>query len=107
MNDKEKQIEEMAYSICGMPQAGYTNDITDCAKCFRRGGCIYQNFVRRFLEKGYRKQSDTAREILQKLIYNITVNNTNDGYLSESIDYSSTIDDIKELVAQYGVEVEE
>ena len=57
--------------------------------------------------KGYHKQSDTVREILQKLIYNITANNTNDGYLSESIDYSSTIDDIKELAAQYGVEVEE
>lgn len=56
-------------------------------------------------EKGYRKQSDTVREILQKLIYNITANNTNDGYLSESIDYSSTIDDIKELAAEYGVEV--
>ena len=57
-------------------------------------------------KKGYRKQSDTAREILQKLIYNITVNNTIDGYLSESIDYSSTIDDIKKLAKEYGAEVE-
>ena len=58
-------------------------------------------------EAGYRKQSDTAREIFQKLIYNITVNNTNDGYLSESIDYSSTIDDIKELAAEYGINTED
>lgn len=50
---------------------------------------------------------DTVREVLRKLIYNITANNTNDGYLSESVDYSSTIEDIKELAAQYGVEVEE
>lgn len=85
--DKEKQIEEMAEIMCDDFGASF--------------------FAEKLYDAGYRKQSDTVREILQKLIYNITANNTNDGYLSESIDYSSTIDDIKELAAEYGVEVEE
>lgn len=87
MNDKQKQIEEMVEIMCDDFGASF--------------------FAEKLYDAGYRKQSDTAREILQKLIYNITANNTNDGYLSESIDYSSTIDDIKELAAEYDVEVQE
>ena len=100
MDDKQKQIEEMAKDLeqakdWAMGTVGSLNN---------GFGGWYSVYM---YNQGYRKQSDTAREILQKLIYNITANNTNDGYLSESIDYSSTIDDIKELAAQYGVEVEE
>ena len=100
MDDKQKQIEEMAKDLeqakdWAMRTVGSLNN---------GFGGWYGTYM---YNQGYRKQSDTAREILQKLIYNITVNNTNDGYLSESIDYSSTIDDIKELAAQYGVEIEE
>ena len=100
MDDKQKQIEEMAKDLeqakdWAMGTVGSLNN---------GFGGWYGTYM---YNQGYRKQSDTVREILQKLIYNITANNTNDGYLSESIDYSSTIDDIKELAAQYGVEVEE
>lgn len=100
MNDEQERIGEMAKDLeearyYAMATAGSLND---------GFGGWYGAYM---YKKGYRKQSDTVREILQKLIYNITANNTNDGYLSESIDYSSTIDDIKELAAQYGVEVEE
>lgn len=106
MNDKQKQIEEMAKVIS--PYYDFCK-VTRCEDCNRKklSKCRYYSFAKRCVMNGYRKQSDTAKEILQKLIYNITANNTNDGYLSESIDYSSTIDDIKELAAQYGVEVKE
>lgn len=107
MQDKQKQIEEMAYSIC----TANRKLIKSCRECPIFQGdkyhCVKKEFAEKFYNAGCRMQSDTAREILQKLIYNITTNNTNDRYLSESIDYSSTIDDIKELAVQYGVEVEE
>lgn len=108
MNDEQKQIEEMAQAIFDYVDTKNMGSVYICgnkaieeAKPFLHNTGIAEFMYRR----GYRKQSDTVREILQKLIYNITANNTNDGYLSESIDYSSTIDDIKELAAQYGVEV--
>lgn len=98
MTDKEKQIEEMAKVIIKAGESYYKMPVDiECAG--REASELY--------EAGYLKQSDTAREILQKLIYNITTNNTIDGYLSESIDYSSTIDDIKELAAEYGVKKED
>lgn len=100
IDDKQKQIEEMAKDL---EQAKY-EAIGTVGSLNNGFGGWYGTYM---YNQGYRKQSDTAREILQKLIYNITVNNTIDGYLSESIDYSSTIDDIKELAAQYGVEIEE
>lgn len=100
MNDKQKQIEEMAKDL---EEARYYAMATVGSLNNGFGGW-YGAYM---YNQGYRKQSDTVREILHKLINNITVNNTIDGYLSESIDYSSTIEDIKELAAQYGVEVKE
>lgn len=98
MNNEQERIDEMEKVVIKAGESYYKMPVDiECAN--REAVALY--------EEGYRKQSDTAKEILQKLIYNITANNTNDGYLSESIDYSSTIDDIKELAAQYGVEVEE
>ena len=101
MTDKEKQIEEMAYSICGMPQAGYTNDITDCAKCFRRGDCIYQNFARRFLEKGHRQQSEVVKEFAEKVKQFIVEN----CYIAGD-DADKIYKKVNALAAEYGVEVE-
>ena len=62
MTEKEKQIEEMAYSICPMPQA--CEYITDCTKCGGNGDCIRQKFAEMFLKKGYRKQSEVAENII-------------------------------------------
>lgn len=104
MKTREEQVEEMAKAIYA---TGVALDGTDHAFGVYDNDDHFHRMANALYAAGYRKQSDTAREILQKLIYNITANNTNDGYLSESIDYSSTIDDIKELAAQYGVEVEE
>lgn len=100
MNTREEQIAEMTSEV---------KNFKDRTRFLFGWDGRHEDeiFATLLYDAGYRKQSDTVREILQKLIYNITANNTNDGYLSESIDYSSTIDDIKELAAQYGVEVEE
>ena len=51
-----------------------------------------------FYNVGYRKRSDTAREILQ-LLYDRAKNHYRDKIIL-------TNDDIKELAAHYGVEVE-
>lgn len=79
MQDKQKQIEEMAKAMGDFV-------LEDSAKCDIE-------LSKHLIAKGYRKQSDTAREILQKL-YNET------GYFS--FQYI-----IKELAAEYGVGVEE
>ena len=107
MKTREELIAEMAVIGCVRNPQAHT--MRECFECGGKYGlsCNTYRHAEKLHNAGYRKQSDTVREILQKLIYNITANNTNDGYLSESIDYSSTIDDIKELAAQYGVEVEE
>ena len=100
MTESEKRIRELAEII---EKRRLEASVT--AGSFNEGAGMW--YARDLYMKGYRKQSDTAREILHKLINNITANNIIDGYLSESIEYSSIIDDIKELAAQYGVEVEE
>ena len=101
MNTREEFVEELATVMC--EEFG----TEACEEYCGSNVCANRFIAEKLYDAGYRKQSDTAREILQKLIYNITVNNTNDGYLSESIDYSSTIDDIKKLAKEYGAEVEE
>lgn len=66
--DEDKQIEEiekMAYSICCM--CAVSEYITDCDKCGYYHDCLRLAFAKRFYEAGYRKQSDTVREFVQKL----------------------------------------
>lgn len=73
--DKEKQIEEMAEIMCDDFGASF--------------------FAEKLYDAGYRKQSDTAREILQylyKKMGNVSLSDT------ELVLY---------YAAQYGVEVEE
>ena len=96
MDDKQKQIEEMAkelspYGFC---------KITICENCNRKktSKCTYYSFAKRYTIKGYRKQSGTAREILQMIkdkgLFRYG------GYLLHDSDF----DTIGKL---YGVEVEE
>lgn len=93
MQDEQKQIEEMAKVIRGIMY--YTPDEEDDR--YRYLTHLDKKSAKEISEKlyaaGYRKQSETAREILQKL-YNET-------------EYFSFQYTIKELAAQYGVEVEE
>ena len=108
MTEKEKQIEEMAFSICPMPQA--SEYITDCTKCGGNGDCIRQKFAAKFLGKGYRKQSEVAKEFVDRLILELIA------LRSEEFDgkelaingktYKYLVMRAKEIAAEYGVEVE-
>ena len=96
MQDKQKQIEEMAkelspYGFC---------KITICENCNRKktNKCAHYSFAKRYTIKGYRKQSDTAREIIEML-------KAAKGVVKVHFEaYDELIDNI---AAQYGVEVEE
>ena len=46
-----KEIDEMAFSICPMPQVA--EYITNCSKCGYDGDCLRQRNAKQFLEAGY------------------------------------------------------
>lgn len=86
MNDEQERIEEMAKTIIKAGESYYKMPVDiECANM--EAVALY--------EEGYRKQSDTAREILQ--------------YLYEKMGNVSLSDTelVLYLAAQYGVEVEE
>lgn len=87
--DENKQIEGMAKVLYGK-YCG--ND--KCGNC-KEPSCVSYIFAEKLYNAGYRKQSDTAREILQ--------------YLYEKMGNVSLSDTelVLYLAAQYGVEVEE
>lgn len=111
MNDKQKQIEEMAYSVCKMGEI--SDYITDCSKCGYNDerDCKVLKFAQKFYAAGYRKQSDTAREILKwlKLLYSERQKEyTNwDGNKISAVTTEWLNSDIETIAAEYGVEVEE
>lgn len=87
MIDKQKQIEKMAkelspYGFC---------KITICENCNRKklSKCRYYSFAKQCIMNGYRKQNDTAREILDEV--------------SQHFGGAWLV----ELYKKYGVEVEE
>lgn len=62
MNDKQKQIEEMAKAMC----EEYDTDICK-HECPMATDCANILIAKRLIAAGYRKQSDTAREILDEV----------------------------------------
>lgn len=97
MTDEEKQIEEiekMAYSICAMGTV--SEYIIDCDKCGYYNDCLRLAFAKRFYEAGYRKQSETARDIIKDILW--TVENCTKGYLREHL---------RELAEKYGIKQED
>lgn len=90
MDDKQKQIEEMAKEMC--KEYGTYTCKNECQLC---GDCANEYIAENLIAAGYRKQSDTAREILQ--------------YLYEKMGNVSLSDTelVLYLAEQYGVEVEE
>lgn len=109
MTDKEKQIEEMAQAIFDYVDTKNMrfvyirgNKTIDEAKPF-----LHNTGVAKFMyEKGYRKQSDTVREFVYKVLQ---IGSKRPLCLFDEYKegYIDCIDQIKELAAQYGVEVEE
>ena len=102
--DEEKQIEEMAKAIVDREKynvCGYTTckmcDIGKCdLHCSKYSDISYD--CEALYEAGYRKQSDTAKEIFQTL-YDRTQNYHGDRTILTS-------DDIKELAEKYGVKID-
>ena len=72
MKTREEFVEELATVMC--EEFG----TEACEEYCGSNVCANGFIAEKLYDAGYRKQSDTAREILQKLIYNITVNNTID-----------------------------
>ena len=109
MTDKQKQIEEMAKVIS--PYCDFCK-ITKCENCNRKklSKCRYYSFAKRCVMNGYRKQSDTAREFVERLkevLHKHEYRNQTDGVSFYQMNAESFCDEINELAAQYGVEVEE
>lgn len=58
---KEKLIEEMLEDIC-------PNSLTSkCSLCWAHYECVYKQLARALVEKGYRKQTEVAREIFAEI----------------------------------------
>lgn len=95
MTDKQKQIEEMAHIIAPC------EDI----KC---SDCVYCNFYKyaeQIYNAGYRKQSDTAREVIIKVL---SIIQNEYEYYPDGITlgaYAQLRKEINELAAEYNVEV--
>ena len=64
---KEKQIEEMALIICGF------KDCTDCISRMGLRKCGGKAYAERFYNAGYRKQTETAREIFWEIDKLLTI----------------------------------
>ena len=99
--DDEKQIEEMAKAIVDREKynvCGYTTckmcDIGKCdLHCSKYSDISYD--CEALYEAGYRKQSDTARDIIKDILW--TVENCTKGYLREHL---------RELAEKYGVKID-
>ena len=89
MLDKNKQIEEIKRVL-----------IKTCKRCRTfEEDYMQSKYAEAIYNAGYRKQNVTVKEILQRL-YDRTKSHYGDKIILTS-------DNIKELAAQYGVEVEE
>ena len=56
---KDKQIEEMAKTVCHLDRT--------CDQCMTSFECKAMTYAKRFYNAGYRKASDTAKEIIKHL----------------------------------------
>ena len=56
---REKQIEEMAKTVCHLDRT--------CDQCMSSFECKAMVYAKRFYEAGYRKASEVAREIFEEI----------------------------------------
>ena len=98
MKTQREQIEEMAKQMCGAIDNSCIHDCTPA--------CGAREYAKRCFKAGYRKQSDTVKEFVCKVLQIgskrplCLFNEYKEGY-------TDCLDQIKELAAQYGVEVEQ
>lgn len=104
MNDEQKQIEEMAKVIMdAVPETiQYVQAPANETEARIEAKALYA--------AGYRKQSDTVGDFvkrLKELLHKHEYRNQRDGVSFFQMDAESFWDEINELAAQYGVEVDE
>lgn len=103
MNDKQKQIEEMAKDIY---TTGVAIDGTDIAYGVFDNDDHFHRMANALYAAGYRKQGDTVREFVEKVLKIgskrplCLFNEYREGYID-------CIENIKKIAKEYGVEVEE
>ena len=137
MNDKEKQIEEMAVLGCVRNPRAHTAE--ECAKCdFKQGMCNAYRHAETLYDAGYRKvllntengktvdcvhyapwqliegyterEVETVRKDTAKAILNVlyfNLQNSVKGHIAKSNVYYNVMGRIQEIAKNYGVEVEE
>lgn len=105
MKTREEQLTEMAKHLCSSFNSEYCHhdcpEFCDCRVLVHCEGLQYA---------GYRKQSDTVREFverLKELLHKHEHRNQTDGVSFYQMNAESFCDEINELAAQYGAEVEE
>ena len=111
MKDEQKQIEEMALSLQDLEYTLPDDEDTRYRYFTRLDKQSAKEIAKALIAAGYRKQSDTAREILKwlKLLYSERQKEyTNwDGNKISAVTTEWLNSDIETIAAEYGVEVEE
>lgn len=99
--NEEKQIEEMARAMCSFSASVICRECSD--------SCYFKDYAKKLVEKGYRKASEVALEVIgeiEKIIdkhYNKHIFGDNDlddlehdAIINFSDDVTNDIDDLKE-----------
>lgn len=100
MKTREEQIEKMAKIMCGC----------DCGPCGRDCRCASYKWAKKLYAAGYRKQSDTVREFVEKLNNVLTEflhQDREDSCQYYLMNYDVLQDRISALAEEYSAEVEE
>lgn len=50
-------------------------------------------------------EKDIVREVLERVYRTIYINNTEEGYTNQSIDFNATVSDIKDVAKDYGIDL--
>lgn len=96
MKTREEQVEEMAKHLCSSFNSEYcNNDCPDVCVCSVHFHCWELQYA------GYRKESDTVREFVERL--KKKEHCCQEGNI---VYWVIDVDDIAEVATEYGVEVE-
>ena len=101
--DKQKQIDEIARDF-GNAQYRCNEDSPCCKECILKGDCIPYEYARVAYNAGYRKERDTAKEILQE-IESFKHYAETSGRIADKLGATIAIKTIKEILKSKGVEV--
>ena len=50
-------------------------------------------------------EKDIVREVLERVYRTIYINNTEEGYTNQSIDFNATVSDINDVAKDYGIDL--